>query len=32
MEYAPFATGVAVLAVYWLILFWMYRRGIFLRI
>ena len=27
----PFFTGVAVLLVYWLILFWMYRRKIFLR-
>jgi predicted acyltransferase len=31
-EYEPLATGAAVLAVYWLILFWMYRRRIFLRI
>jgi heparan-alpha-glucosaminide N-acetyltransferase len=30
--YEPLATGAAVLAVYWLILYWMYRRGIFLRI
>jgi predicted acyltransferase len=30
--YEPFAIGVVVLTVYWLILFWMYRRGIFLRI
>jgi predicted acyltransferase len=30
--FEPFAIGVAVLAVYWLILFWMYRRGIFVRI
>jgi heparan-alpha-glucosaminide N-acetyltransferase len=30
--YEPFALGVVVLTVYWLILFWMYRRGIFLRI
>lgn len=28
----PLAAGLAVLAVYWLILLWMYRRGIFLRI
>lgn len=28
----PLLEGVAVLAVYWLILFWMYRRGLFLRI
>jgi heparan-alpha-glucosaminide N-acetyltransferase len=31
-RYEPLATGAAVLAVYWLILFWMYRRKIFLRI
>jgi predicted acyltransferase len=31
-EYVGFAEGVAVLAVYWLILFWMYRRRIFLKI
>jgi predicted acyltransferase len=30
--FEPFATGVAVLLVYWLILWWMYRRGIFVRI
>jgi predicted acyltransferase len=30
--YEPLATGAALLAVYWLILFWMYRRGLFLRI
>ena len=30
--YQPFALGVVLLTVYWLILFWMYRRGIFLRI
>jgi heparan-alpha-glucosaminide N-acetyltransferase len=29
---APFVTGVAVLVIYWLILFWMYRRRIFLKI
>ena len=28
----PLLEGVAVLAVYWLILFWMYRRKLFLRI
>jgi predicted acyltransferase len=28
----PFVTGVATLLVYWLILFWMYRRKLFLRI
>jgi heparan-alpha-glucosaminide N-acetyltransferase len=30
--YEPFVTGVAVLLVLWLILYWMYRRKIFLRI
>lgn len=30
--YAPFLQGVAVLLVLWLILFWMYRRKLFLRI
>jgi predicted acyltransferase len=30
--YAPFLQGVAVLSVLWLILFWMYRRKLFLRI
>ena len=30
--YEPFANGAAVLAVYWLILYWMYRRKLFLRI
>jgi heparan-alpha-glucosaminide N-acetyltransferase len=30
--YAPFLQGVAVLLVLWLILFWMYRRRLFLRI
>ena len=30
--YEPFLHGVAVLLMYWLILFWMYRRKIFLRI
>jgi predicted acyltransferase len=30
--YAPFILGLATLAVFWLILYWMYRRGIFLRI
>jgi heparan-alpha-glucosaminide N-acetyltransferase len=29
---APFTTGAAVLLVYWLILYWMYRRKLFLRI
>jgi predicted acyltransferase len=31
-EYEALAMGVAVLLVYWLILFWMYRRKIFLKI
>jgi predicted acyltransferase len=31
-QYEPFVTGVAVLAVFWLILFWLYRRNIFVRI
>ncbi len=30
--YEPFIAGAAVLTVYWLILFWMYRRRLFLRI
>jgi len=30
--FAPMAQGAAVLLVFWLILFWMYRRKIFLRI
>lgn len=30
--YEPLFTGIAVLLVYWLILFWMYRRRIFIRI
>ena len=30
--YEPFLHGVAVLLVLWLILFWMYRRKLFLRI
>lgn len=30
--YAPLIGGAAVLAVYWLILWWMYRRRIFVRI
>jgi heparan-alpha-glucosaminide N-acetyltransferase len=28
----PFVAGVVVLSVYWLILFWMYRRNLFLKI
>jgi heparan-alpha-glucosaminide N-acetyltransferase len=30
--YAPFVLGLATLAVFWMILFWMYRRKLFLRI
>lgn len=30
--YAPFLQGAAVLLTYWLILFWMYRRRLFLKI
>jgi predicted acyltransferase len=30
--YEPFFLGLAVLAGYWLVLYWMYRRKIFLRI
>ncbi len=30
--YEPLVAGAAVLTVYWLILFWMYRRRLFLRI
>ena len=29
---APFVEGVAVLTIYWLTLYWMYRRKLFLRI
>jgi heparan-alpha-glucosaminide N-acetyltransferase len=31
-EYETLFSGIAILLVYWLILFWMYRRRIFLRI
>ncbi|MBI3411862.1 MAG: DUF5009 domain-containing protein [Planctomycetes bacterium] len=31
-NYEPLVTGIALLGVYWLILYWMYRRGLFLRI
>ena len=31
-EYEPLVSGIAVLTVEWLILLWMYRRKIFLRI
>jgi heparan-alpha-glucosaminide N-acetyltransferase len=31
-EYEPFVAGIVVLAVYWLILWWMYRNRIFVRI
>jgi heparan-alpha-glucosaminide N-acetyltransferase len=30
--YEPFLLGLGVLAIYWLMLFWMYRKKIFLRI
>ena len=30
--YEPLASGAAVLGVFWLILFWMYRRRVFLKI
>jgi predicted acyltransferase len=30
--YEPLASGLTVLAVYWLVLFWMYRQKIFVRI
>jgi predicted acyltransferase len=30
--YEPLVSGAAILIVYWLILYWMYRRGLFLRI
>ena len=30
--YEPLLSGGALLAVYWLILYWMYRRGLYLRI
>ena len=30
--FAPLLEGAAVLFVYWLVLFWMYRRKLFLRI
>jgi predicted acyltransferase len=31
-EFKPLVSGFAVLAVYWLILFWMYRRKVFVKI
>ena len=31
-RYEPLVTGITLLAVFWLILFWMYRRKIFVRI
>ena len=31
-DFEPLARGAAVLAVFWLILFWMYRRRLFLRV
>ena len=30
--YEPFLTGAAVLLAYWIILYWMYKRRLFLRI
>lgn len=30
--YGPIGTGTVILAVYWIILYWMYRRKVFLRI
>ncbi|MBX3745084.1 MAG: DUF5009 domain-containing protein [Verrucomicrobiae bacterium] len=30
--YAPLLEGAVILALYWLVLFWMHRRGLFLRI
>ena len=30
--YEPFVLGAAILFVYWVILYWMYKRKIFLRI
>ena len=30
--FAPIALGATTLAIFWLVLFWMYRRKIFLRI
>ena len=30
--YEPFFRGLAVLAAYWLVLWWMYRRRLFLKI
>jgi hypothetical protein len=31
-DWQPFIQGVAILSVLWFILFWMYRRRIFLRV
>jgi predicted acyltransferase len=31
-DYRPFVVGSSILLLMWLILFWMYRRGVFLRI
>ena len=30
--YEPFLRGIAVLLVYWALLYWMYRRKLFLKI
>jgi predicted acyltransferase len=32
MEVEPFVRGMAVLLVYWVLLYWMYRRKLFLKI
>lgn len=32
LAYEPLVTGIAVMAVFWLILYWMYRRRLFLKI
>lgn len=32
VEYEPLISGLAVLGVYWLVLYWMYRRKLFLKI
>ncbi|HSQ54741.1 MAG TPA: hypothetical protein VLM40_03270, partial [Gemmata sp.] len=31
-KYEPLVTGIALLCVFWLILFWMYRKRVFVRI
>jgi predicted acyltransferase len=32
MAYEPLLRGLAVLVVYWVVLYWMYRRKVFLKI